>query len=130
MDQSPWEAYSHSAGQIPHLFWQPKVHYCVHKSTPPVPILTQVNPAHTFPPYFLKIHYNIILPSMPRSSMWSLLFKFLTKILHAFVIPAWYMSCPSHTLWLDCPNRILYVHLTIDIIVTLSNSNHLSISLL
>jgi hypothetical protein len=28
------------------------------------------------PPYFSEIHYNIILPSTPRSSEWSLSFGF------------------------------------------------------
>jgi hypothetical protein len=23
---------------------------------------------------------------------------------------AWYMSCPSHSSWFDCPNNILYQH--------------------
>jgi hypothetical protein len=34
----------------------------------------QLHPILTFPPYFPKIHSNIILPSMPRSSEWSLHF--------------------------------------------------------
>jgi len=37
-----------------------------------VPILIQMRPVHTFPPYFPKIHSNTIFPCTPRSSEWSL----------------------------------------------------------
>jgi len=33
----------------------------------PIPILSQLNPVHTFPPYLPKTHSNVIFPSMPLS---------------------------------------------------------------
>jgi hypothetical protein len=65
-----------SAGQIPRLLWNQKVHWFVHNSPSMAPVLSQINPVHILHLYFLKAHFNIILPSTPRSSEWSLPFRF------------------------------------------------------
>jgi len=54
--------------EIPRPLWNPKVYYRVHKSLPLHCILSQMNPVHTLPSYFFRIHPNIILPFTPRSS--------------------------------------------------------------
>jgi hypothetical protein len=52
--------------EIPFFLWKLNVHDHVNRSPHVVPILNQINPGHTLTSYF-KIHFNIILPSMPRS---------------------------------------------------------------
>jgi len=45
-----------------------RVSFRVHKNPPVEPILSQMNPAHYFPPYLSNVLFNIILPFTSRSS--------------------------------------------------------------
>jgi hypothetical protein len=65
-----WEANRFSASQILRILWNPKFPSRIHKCPPPV-VLSQINPAHSATPHFLKIRLNITLPSTPGFSKWS-----------------------------------------------------------
>jgi len=67
---------SSATEEIHHILWYLRVHYDVHKSPQVVPILSQINPLPTLQSNLFKIHFNIILPSMPKSSKWYLSFRF------------------------------------------------------
>jgi hypothetical protein len=81
MEESPYgEANSHSASrEIPHLLWNPKIYYRVHKSPPLVLIMSKLKAVHFFLPYFCKIHPNIIFTPTPVPSAWSLPFTSLSS---------------------------------------------------
>ena len=78
VEYSPsWEANRFSASQeIPRIFSNPNVHLLLYTCPPPVPVLSQLDPVHIPTSYFLKIHLNIILPSMPGSPKQSLSLTF------------------------------------------------------
>ena len=108
MEQSYfWEANrSPDSQEIPHILWNPKGHYCIHKHLPPVPILSGICPFHASPSDSLKIHFNIILPSMPSSSQWSVL---LTSFHQNPVCTSsdrciCHMPLPSLSSWFNHPN--------------------------
>jgi hypothetical protein len=60
MEQSPsWQANNSSDGQeIPRILWNPRLHYCVHKNPPLVPIMSLLGQIHMFTPYFFKKYFD------------------------------------------------------------------------
>jgi len=102
MHQGPsWEASVFSPSQeIIFILWNPEVYYSIHKSLP-LPILNKSDPIHVSPSYLLKIHFNIVFPTTPKSSEWSLYLKSLHQT--SPVPHTRYMPCPPHSSWFDHP---------------------------
>ena len=106
LTSSPWSRVLPEKLTVPHLvkkshrfLWNPKVHIRVHKIPLPDPILSQFNPVHASPSHCLKIHFNIIQPSMSRSSNTSLSLRSPYQI-PVFICPVCHtchMSRPSHS---------------------------------
>ena len=103
MEQRPArEAKRSSASQeMLRILWKPKIHYRIHKSPPPVPILRQIDSVQGSPPpsYFLKIHFNITLPYSFRSSKWSPSLRFPSQnpVCTCLIPHTCYMPSPSQS---------------------------------
>jgi hypothetical protein len=101
------EGDSSSASQkIPWILWEPKAHEHAHKSLPPVPVLSQINPVHT--PCPISYHFNIIPPSMPRPFSFSQVSP-PEPFLHFSSAPTCNMPRLSYISWFDYPNNIWWI---------------------
>jgi len=82
-------------------------------------------------PYFSKIYSDIILPSMPMSSEWSLHFKFSNQnvVWISHISHACYMLHPSHSPWFGHPTNILWNKIVTKLLTVQSSqtSHHFSL---
>ena len=103
MEQNPSLESSRSwaSGEIAHTFWDQEVQYFIYKGPPFVPVLSQTNTIHALPSRTLKIHFNIILLSMPGSSTWPL------SVVYSLLMPLCAMF-PTLLILLDFTIQIIF----------------------
>jgi hypothetical protein len=102
MELSPsWEAANCVAIQeLPSILWNPKVHYCAHKSPPLVPVLNQINLIHTTPCYLSKIYFKIV--HLPTSGLCHYYISHFTGWFLGIKITKWiHMNCFPSTCGLE-----------------------------
>jgi hypothetical protein len=92
--------------KLPSILMNPKIHFCVHKRLPLVPILSQINPVHTTSSHFSKIHFNIVHPPTSWSSQ---RFPSFQLSQYLICIPLLHIRaiCPVHLIFLDLISLII-----------------------
>jgi hypothetical protein len=100
---------SSASQEIPHIFWNPKVHYRIHNGSPPITIPSQVNPFHTSPSHISKIHFQILTShlhlELPRNLFHS---GFPTQTLYEPLLSPTRATSTTHLVLLDLITRVIF----------------------
>jgi len=106
MQSNSWEADNCSAAlEIPRSLWNR-----VHNGPILYRLLVHFNKFHNLSHNFFKIQFNILLPSMPRSSKWFLPFSSYSQNFICIFLPYLPMhgACPAHVILLDLITLIIF----------------------
>jgi hypothetical protein len=76
-------------------------HYNIHKYHAINPILSQIKPVHSVTSYLLKLNLNVILPSTPRFSHWSLTLMFSHQTFEWTSDASMCVECLAHFILLN-----------------------------
>jgi hypothetical protein len=98
--------------EIPCFLWNQMVHSGIYKNPTLFSVQRQIYPVHTLFSYFLKIQFNIILPSTPVSSKRSPLKGFLyqSPVFISLLALACHVAYPSRTPWFDYRSSTIFVY--------------------
>jgi len=98
-----------ASSKIPRILWNPKVHYRINNSPPPVRILRQLDQVHVSTSHFLKDSI-LILSSHLSLGLPSGLFRsgFPTKTLYTPLFSPIRATCPAHLILLGFITRIIF----------------------
>jgi len=97
----------------------------MHRHPTPVPVLSQIKRAQASPSH---LHFNIIIPSMPRSSKWPLSLKssHQNSVCNSPVFHMYHVSHTSHSSWCDDLNNIWWeIHIMKLLFISLLHSRYL-----
>jgi hypothetical protein len=94
--KTPWKVMGSAGQKMSSLLLNPKTGHCVRKNPPMNPILSQVKPLAILTPCILKVNFNIILPSTPKSPVWFFPSGSPINIVYSLLIFPLIAACPVH----------------------------------